>query len=274
MALEEILAKNTPDEGYDKEKFVGYYSRFNDAQDYYKRLTESSNDFSAKQDLCKLLFGNGGAAEGISLERLMDYASNYLKHETEAMAKYSRRNQGKILDKLTDKEMLTLATKHTAIKGIDNEHDSMAKIINENIKIAKTSQDAQAIVAYVDEEVKKAPQWFKEVYSQSEAQLIFSLYADFYAGKLKKLFLDKEGKINRKKAENFYKENIDKIKTEYDAESNEGDKSDIMNMELNPRYISPSQIWYPRAKTEVKWDKDKPREERKLERKRDYGMAA
>ena len=272
MALEDMIRKNTPTEAYDRDKFVSYFGVYQNVRGYLKKLKENSGDYGAKQDLCGALFSNPGIAENLALERVMDYGYQFNDKETNAIVAYSKHNQDKMLEELTDEEMYKLVILLPAITGINPEHDKLAKIVNENKKIAEARQSGEGIAEYVNAKAKKFPEWFKEAYSPSDAQVFFHAFEGYAQNELLSAFVDKgTKKVDRKKVENFYKDNIKKVKEEYDKEPDGKVKKDIIDGDINPRYLALAEVLYPRKKKESKYDKNPEKEDRKKER-REIGM--
>lgn len=271
--LEDVLRKNTPLEDFDRDRFVPYFEAYDKVQEKFDRLKENPNDFDAEEDLSVLLFGDPRVPNSVPQETIKRLGHSFLVDEKKAMAAYAEHNLNTLIREMTDKEVLSLALSNPGITGISKEHDKIAEMVNEYLEIQRAGSSIEGMVRYVNKKAEKHPMWFRRKCGEAVAQAIFSTYRTYYENKLEGLFMKKDGKIDRKKAEKFYRDNIKKIKDEYNDEPNEGDKGDIRKDELDERYVAAARVLYPRLKGEKKMDDDEDREIRKAERAQ-YHMAA
>lgn len=298
---EDIAIKYSPiseDAKYDRKTFVSSQKDLQKLEEKFEELNNKDATLGqkrdARQDACKIIFRNPGAALGtLPEQQIYDLHESSISLGRKSMAKFAQNNLDALLDILENEKdggpLVDLINSVNILntKGEDKDHDYFANIINEQRLIGEIARkagegDLKNMAEYVSKKIdkKKVSEGTKALMAQLASsreglQVAFQSMAEAQGKLMKGVLYDKDKKPEVKRIRNMFKRSLKVVKEQIDKEkTDEGAKSDMYDHYTLPAYMTVARLAYKIEKRELEADDSKKVDEKKRKIERgEYGLS-
>lgn len=265
-----------PSSAYSRKEFVTHAGDLFDLIKHSGKLREHSDDFTALNDLMRVLIKYVPGDNATNVERWKSNSHNALGEandlETKAslsMAKFVEGKREALLDKLDDKQLYDLFGNVPIYEGATPENKKIKRLRDKIYAMSQASQQGQDPSAVVAEDVTElingASDEKKEFIMRNQKAMTSSMTIAVIKALQKEyngLFKRADGSVNRPKLKRFLIDNY-QVAEDFISGVPDDEKEDYWNDNMKPQYLILAQALYGPEKKAQKLADNSPKELRK-----------
>jgi len=267
---------------YSRKPFVDAAGDIFDLEDYYSNLASGKGSVSNIRDLREIL-RNNAPQEMLSqdnLEKLetnqafaLDWAESFLSDGYISLARYVSHNRDKLLEKLSDEDLVGLVSRVPLYKTGNAKYDRIRELRAKVFAIRQAQDQGKDPTEVVAKDVDKLIESYTpnlRAFIDRNKTAMLPAIIDSQIKKVLKdysnAFKNAEGKIDRKMMLECLKTNY-KVAEDFIKDLPDKEKVGYWDKNLKNHYVEIARALFPSEKAKYKVDKDKDKEERKAKAK-------
>jgi hypothetical protein len=271
MSLEQKTKEFMLEGGFNREKFVKTGKAYQDMGKWLQTLEKDPTNVDVMRKAGKLLYENPDFyyQSGTSPRPRLDDTLSVVQDNR---ARYAKEMYPHIINGFNEENWMNLISSLPLYKTGKKEYDDVIDAINQKRQMDEVAENPEKTTGFLYKKAQKfdsivQAEFRREIYNERYMKTLFGIYQRESEMKYMKSLFDENGEIKKGLAKSVFEESLKAAEGEMNAETNEGDKSDIWEGDVRQYYLALDSIKYSLEKKKLEKDREKKEDNASTERK-------